>query len=205
MTLRVSETLAEEIRREGERAYPAECCGVLAGHPGEIKEVLQTGPGGESPGRRPAPVSDRPRGSAQDSRPSFAQVRPRGARVLSLAPRSPGGALGIRRRARLALVQLSHCAGRSRTRGRGSPVGCWPTIGRPCCRSLSTYSMRSEYACHRFDPHAAAELYRRAGHHPACRATPWARCWMGCSPPISASSGTCCRTTAGFGTSSTCT
>ncbi|HKP49698.1 MAG TPA: M67 family metallopeptidase, partial [Gemmatimonadales bacterium] len=25
--------------REGERAYPGECCGVLAGQPGEIKQV----------------------------------------------------------------------------------------------------------------------------------------------------------------------
>ena len=39
MTLRVSETLLGTIHREGERAYPGECCGVLAGQPGEIKEV----------------------------------------------------------------------------------------------------------------------------------------------------------------------
>jgi proteasome lid subunit RPN8/RPN11 len=31
--------LVEQIRREGERAYPAECCGLLAGHHGEPKEV----------------------------------------------------------------------------------------------------------------------------------------------------------------------
>jgi len=30
-----------EIRREGERAYPAECCGVLAGRPGENREVIR--------------------------------------------------------------------------------------------------------------------------------------------------------------------
>ena len=39
MTLRVSEALLGTIHREGERAYPGECCGVLAGQPGEIKEV----------------------------------------------------------------------------------------------------------------------------------------------------------------------
>ena len=44
MTLRLSASLVEEIRREGERAYPAECCGVLAGHPGEVKEVLRLVP-----------------------------------------------------------------------------------------------------------------------------------------------------------------
>jgi proteasome lid subunit RPN8/RPN11 len=41
MTLRVRETIIEQIRQQGELAYPAECCGVLAGHPGEIKHVLQ--------------------------------------------------------------------------------------------------------------------------------------------------------------------
>jgi proteasome lid subunit RPN8/RPN11 len=39
VTLRVSERLMGTIHREGERAYPGECCGVLAGRPGEIKEV----------------------------------------------------------------------------------------------------------------------------------------------------------------------
>ncbi|HJR17891.1 MAG TPA: M67 family metallopeptidase [Gemmatimonadales bacterium] len=38
--LRLRESLMREIRREGERAYPAECCGVLAGRSGEVKEVL---------------------------------------------------------------------------------------------------------------------------------------------------------------------
>jgi proteasome lid subunit RPN8/RPN11 len=42
--LRLSTSLVEEIRREGERAYPAECCGVLAGRPGEVKEVLKLVP-----------------------------------------------------------------------------------------------------------------------------------------------------------------
>ena len=41
MTLRLSADLVEEIRRSGERAYPAECCGVLAGHPGGVKEVVK--------------------------------------------------------------------------------------------------------------------------------------------------------------------
>jgi proteasome lid subunit RPN8/RPN11 len=42
--LRLSPSLVDEIRREGERAYPAECCGVLAGRPGEVKEVLKLVP-----------------------------------------------------------------------------------------------------------------------------------------------------------------
>lgn len=45
MTLRVSEALLDEIRRQGEQAYPAECCGLLAGRPGvEVKEVLRLQP-----------------------------------------------------------------------------------------------------------------------------------------------------------------
>jgi proteasome lid subunit RPN8/RPN11 len=44
VTLRLSPSLVDEIRREGERAYPAECCGVLAGYPGEVKEVLRLVP-----------------------------------------------------------------------------------------------------------------------------------------------------------------
>ena len=44
MTLRLSASLVDEIRGEGERAYPAECCGVLAGRPGEVKEVLRLVP-----------------------------------------------------------------------------------------------------------------------------------------------------------------
>jgi proteasome lid subunit RPN8/RPN11 len=44
VTLRLSPGLVDEIRREGERAYPAECCGVLAGRPGEVKEVLKLVP-----------------------------------------------------------------------------------------------------------------------------------------------------------------
>ena len=44
MTLRLSAGLVEEIRRAGEQAYPGECCGVLAGHPGEVKEVVRLVP-----------------------------------------------------------------------------------------------------------------------------------------------------------------
>jgi proteasome lid subunit RPN8/RPN11 len=44
VTLRLSASLVDEIRREGERAYPAECCGVLAGRPGEVKEVVKLVP-----------------------------------------------------------------------------------------------------------------------------------------------------------------
>jgi proteasome lid subunit RPN8/RPN11 len=44
VTLRLSDAMAEEIRRQGELAYPAECCGVLAGRAGETKEVVQLVP-----------------------------------------------------------------------------------------------------------------------------------------------------------------
>jgi proteasome lid subunit RPN8/RPN11 len=46
MTLRLSEGLLAEIRRHGEAAYPAECCGVLAGRiVGEgVKEVTRLAP-----------------------------------------------------------------------------------------------------------------------------------------------------------------
>jgi len=44
MTLRLSASLVDEIRREGEQAYPAECCGVLAGRPGEVKKVVMLVP-----------------------------------------------------------------------------------------------------------------------------------------------------------------
>lgn len=44
MTVRLSNALLGEIRREGEEAYPAECCGILAGRSGEIKEVLRLVP-----------------------------------------------------------------------------------------------------------------------------------------------------------------
>jgi proteasome lid subunit RPN8/RPN11 len=40
VTVRLGNALIEEIRRQGERAYPAECCGVLTGRAGEAKEVL---------------------------------------------------------------------------------------------------------------------------------------------------------------------
>jgi proteasome lid subunit RPN8/RPN11 len=44
MTLRLTEALAEEIRHEGEVAYPAECCGVLAGRVANIKELVRLVP-----------------------------------------------------------------------------------------------------------------------------------------------------------------
>ncbi len=44
MTLRLTDALADEIRLEAERAYPAECCGVLAGHASEVKEVCRLVP-----------------------------------------------------------------------------------------------------------------------------------------------------------------
>jgi proteasome lid subunit RPN8/RPN11 len=42
--LRLSEAALEEIRRQGELAYPGECCGVLAGRTGETKEVRRLMP-----------------------------------------------------------------------------------------------------------------------------------------------------------------
>jgi proteasome lid subunit RPN8/RPN11 len=44
VTLRMRETVLSEIRRQGELAYPAECCGVLAGRPSEFKEVVRVLP-----------------------------------------------------------------------------------------------------------------------------------------------------------------
>jgi proteasome lid subunit RPN8/RPN11 len=41
MSIRLSEQLVQEIRRQGELAYPAECCGVLAGKAGGVKEALR--------------------------------------------------------------------------------------------------------------------------------------------------------------------
>jgi proteasome lid subunit RPN8/RPN11 len=45
MTLRLPGALADEIRRHGEAAYPAECCGVLVGRTESgAKEVLRLSP-----------------------------------------------------------------------------------------------------------------------------------------------------------------
>jgi proteasome lid subunit RPN8/RPN11 len=46
VTVRLPESLAEEIRRHGEAAYPAECCGALAGRTGTggVKEVVRLEP-----------------------------------------------------------------------------------------------------------------------------------------------------------------
>ena len=45
MTLRLPSAIADEIRRHGEGAYPAECCGALVGRvEGEAKEVVRLAP-----------------------------------------------------------------------------------------------------------------------------------------------------------------
>jgi len=45
MTLRLPDALADEIRRHGETAYPAECCGAMVGRvEGAAKEVLRLSP-----------------------------------------------------------------------------------------------------------------------------------------------------------------
>jgi proteasome lid subunit RPN8/RPN11 len=45
VTLRLSGALADQIRRQGEAAYPAECCGVLVGRvDGEAKAVMRLAP-----------------------------------------------------------------------------------------------------------------------------------------------------------------
>lgn len=45
MSLRLSEALADEIRRQGEAAYPAECCGALVGRvESQGKEVVRLAP-----------------------------------------------------------------------------------------------------------------------------------------------------------------
>ena len=45
MSVRLPGSLAEEIRRHGEAAYPAECCGALVGRiEGEDKEVVRLAP-----------------------------------------------------------------------------------------------------------------------------------------------------------------
>ncbi len=44
VTLRMTEALMEEIRHHAERAYPAECCGILGGRAGDVKKVLRAVP-----------------------------------------------------------------------------------------------------------------------------------------------------------------
>ena len=45
MTIRMAASLLDEIRRHGEQAYPAECCGALVGRPGaDGKEVVRLAP-----------------------------------------------------------------------------------------------------------------------------------------------------------------
>lgn len=44
LMLRIDSVLLDAVRRQGERAYPAECCGVLVGTAGEVKEVVRLVP-----------------------------------------------------------------------------------------------------------------------------------------------------------------
>jgi proteasome lid subunit RPN8/RPN11 len=44
MTLRISEHLLDRIRREAELAYPAECCGVIAGSGTTLKAACRVVP-----------------------------------------------------------------------------------------------------------------------------------------------------------------
>ena len=44
LMLRIDPVLIADIRRLAERAYPAECCGVLVGTAGEVKEVAKLVP-----------------------------------------------------------------------------------------------------------------------------------------------------------------
>jgi proteasome lid subunit RPN8/RPN11 len=44
LMLRIDHALIDEIRRQAERAYPAECCGILAGTAGDVKEVMRLFP-----------------------------------------------------------------------------------------------------------------------------------------------------------------
>ena len=41
LMLRMGSALIDEIRRHGERAYPAECCGVLVGTVGDLKKAVR--------------------------------------------------------------------------------------------------------------------------------------------------------------------
>ncbi|HEX2550945.1 MAG TPA: M67 family metallopeptidase [Nocardioidaceae bacterium] len=45
MSLRLSQSLADEVRRQGEAAYPRECCGALVGRvEGPAKAVVRLAP-----------------------------------------------------------------------------------------------------------------------------------------------------------------
>jgi proteasome lid subunit RPN8/RPN11 len=46
VTVRLAASLADDIRRQGEAAYPAECCGALVGRSAEdgIKDVVRLAP-----------------------------------------------------------------------------------------------------------------------------------------------------------------
>ena len=169
MTLRLPGALADEIRRHGEAAYPAECCGVLAGRiEAEREGGRPAGAGGQPPHRRSAPLSHRA-GRSAAARGGGARRRARDRRVLSLASRSSGGPVGVRRRARVAVVQLSHRAGRPRARRASWPAGCWTTSGRSCSPSHSKCSARCDHVRDRFHPDSAPQLHRRARRRRAGR------------------------------------
>ena len=114
-------------------AYPAECCGALVGRVRRArrKEVVRLAP---AVNRR----TDDPHRyliAPDDLRRLEPEVRAGGLgdrRVLPLAPRPPGGAVGLRRRPRLAVVQLSDRADRPRARRRGGQLDAGPTTGRSC-------------------------------------------------------------------------
>jgi proteasome lid subunit RPN8/RPN11 len=78
VTLRLSSAVLQGIRREAEEAYPAECCGVLAGCDNGVKDVARLVP---VPNRR----TDDPHRyliSPDDLRQITAQLRESGLDVL---------------------------------------------------------------------------------------------------------------------------
>lgn len=78
VTLRLTEGLSQELRRQGEQAYPAECCGLLAGRPGDIKKVVQLIP----VANRRTDDPHRYLISPDDLRRIEAELRPSGLEVL---------------------------------------------------------------------------------------------------------------------------
>jgi proteasome lid subunit RPN8/RPN11 len=78
VTLRLSNALVEEIRRQGETAYPSECCGVLAGYLGDVKEVSRLLPMANRRGDDPHRYLIAP----DDLRRAEAELRSAGLEVL---------------------------------------------------------------------------------------------------------------------------
>ena len=76
--LRIDNALITDIRRQGERAYPAECCGVLAGMAGDVKEVVGLVPAANRRTDDPHRYLIGP----DDLRRIEADLRPRGQDVL---------------------------------------------------------------------------------------------------------------------------